>query len=76
MTIVDSNVLLDIFTDDRTWRSWSERALRDARTSGLVGINALIYAETSLAYRVRFQLEEVSCLTDLRGPLCVLGRGC
>ena len=51
MILVDSNVLLDIFADDHTWRSWSERALRDSRTAGPVGINALIYAETSLAFK-------------------------
>ena len=50
MVLVDSNVLLDIFTDDPTWRPWSERALRDVRTAELAGINPLIYAETSLAF--------------------------
>ena len=30
MILVDTNVLLDLFTDDETWRAWSERAIRDA----------------------------------------------
>ena len=46
MFLVDTNVLLDIFTDDATWRSWSERAVRDALLAGVVGINPLVYAET------------------------------
>lgn len=50
MVLVDTNVLLDIFTDDTTWRSWSERAVRDALVAGGVGINPIIYAETSLAF--------------------------
>jgi predicted nucleic acid-binding protein len=48
--LVDTNVLLDIFTDDATWRSWSERAVRDALVAGGVAINPIIYAETSLAF--------------------------
>jgi len=48
--LVDTNVLLDIFTNDATWRSWSERAVRDALVTGSVGINPIIYAEVSLAF--------------------------
>ncbi|MDE0628932.1 MAG: type II toxin-antitoxin system VapC family toxin [Bryobacterales bacterium] len=51
MILVDTNVLLDVFTDDETWRPWSENALAEARTAGLAGINPLIYAETSLAFQ-------------------------
>ena len=50
MFLVDTNVLLDIFTDDATWRSWSERTIRDALLAGTVGINPIVYAETSLAF--------------------------
>lgn len=50
MFLVDTNVLLDIFTDDARWRPWSERAVGDALVSGPVGVNPIIYAETSLAF--------------------------
>ena len=50
MFLVDTNVLLDIFTDDARWRSWSEQAVRDALLAGVVGINPIVYAETSLAF--------------------------
>ena len=50
MVLVDTNVLLDIFTDDATWRSWSEQAIRDALVTGSVGINPVVYAETSVAF--------------------------
>ncbi len=50
MFLVDTNVLLDIFTDDARWRSWSEAAVRDALIEGHVGINPIVYAETSLAF--------------------------
>ena len=50
MFLVDTNILLDIFTDDATWRSWSEQAVRNALVAGIVGINPIVYAETSLAF--------------------------
>lgn len=50
MFLVDTNVLLDIFTDDAKWRPWSERAVGDALVAGPVGVNPIIYAETSLAF--------------------------
>lgn len=50
MFLVDSNVLLDIFTNDSRWRAWSERAVGDALVTGSVGVNPIIYAETSLAF--------------------------
>ena len=51
MFLVDTNILLDIFHDDPAWRPWSEPCLRDALLEGEVGINPIIYAETSLGFR-------------------------
>lgn len=50
MVLVDSNVLLDLFTDDPRWRPWSERVIGDALATGGIGINQIVYAETSLAF--------------------------
>ena len=50
MFLADTNVLLDIFTDDSTWRRWSEETVRDALVTGFVAINPIVYAETSLAF--------------------------
>ncbi len=57
MVLVDSSVLLDIFTGDPMWKQWSVSALRDARVAGLAGINPLIYAEVSLAFDSVSELE-------------------
>ena len=57
MILVDTNVLLDLFTDDETWRSWSERAIRDALFNDSVGINPIIYAEASLGFSESAVLE-------------------
>ena len=50
MFLADSNVLLDIFSGDPSWGSWSKQALRDALAIGAVGINPVIYAEISVRF--------------------------
>ena len=55
--LVDSNVLLDIMTEDPQWFSWSAGALaRAAETMRLV-INPIIYAEVSILYS---QIEDLN----------------
>jgi predicted nucleic acid-binding protein len=49
-TLVDSNVLLDLFTNDPVWASWSESRLAEAFDAGNVVINPIIYAEISVAF--------------------------
>ena len=51
MTLVDSNILLDIFTRTPDWCEWSLMQLEDAALYGPLLVNDVIYAETS----VRFQ---------------------
>jgi predicted nucleic acid-binding protein len=48
--VVDSNVLLDLFTDDPVWAPWSEAQLAAAFDAGQVVINPIIYAEISVAF--------------------------
>jgi len=48
--LVDSNVLLDIITQDGDWSEWSEKALANALRRGNVWINPIIYSEVSLAF--------------------------
>lgn len=59
MVLADSNVLLDIFTGDPDWLSWSRSALADALLEGPVVINQLVYAEVSVAYRQTSELDAV-----------------
>jgi len=42
--LVDTNVLVDVLTDDPQWAAWSIRQLQSHREAGLV-INPVIYAE-------------------------------
>lgn len=50
VTLVDSNVLLDVFTGDPTWKPWSEHALAQAAADGGLAINPIIYAEVSVRF--------------------------
>jgi predicted nucleic acid-binding protein len=48
--LVDTNVLLDVLTEDPEWLEWSSEALaRSADESGLV-INPIVYAEVSIGF--------------------------
>lgn len=53
-TLVDSNVLLDVFTEDPVWLEWSTRSLAAAAEAGPLYVNPIVYAEIS----VRFSLVE------------------
>ena len=48
--LVDSNVLLDVLTDDEAWAGWSARALARAANSGRVVINPIVYGEVSMRF--------------------------
>jgi predicted nucleic acid-binding protein len=50
MTLVDTNVLLDVATNDRRWAAWSLHQLDSAAIRGPVLINAVVYAEFSIGY--------------------------
>ena len=50
MTLVDTNVILDLFTNDPAWADWSERQLDAAAAKGAIAINDVIYAETSVRF--------------------------
>lgn len=50
MTLVDTNVLLDLATDDPAWAEWSVRALESAAVDGPLIINGVVYAEFSTRY--------------------------
>lgn len=59
MTLVDTNVLLDLVTDDPVWADWSIRQLDAAAMQGRLVINAVVYAELSVRFERVEDLEEV-----------------
>jgi predicted nucleic acid-binding protein len=44
-TVVDSSVLLDVFTEDRSWGEWSLAQLTAAAQRGALILNAVVLAE-------------------------------
>jgi predicted nucleic acid-binding protein len=50
MTLVDTNVFLDILTDDQQWYDWSVARLEEARLIGPLVINDIVYAELAFPY--------------------------
>jgi hypothetical protein len=50
MTLVDSNVLLDVLTDGELWGDWSQYQLEQASLNGPLVINDVVYAEVSTRY--------------------------
>jgi predicted nucleic acid-binding protein len=50
MTLVDSNVLLDVVTDGEAWADWSQGQLEQAASVGPLIINDVFYAEISTRY--------------------------
>lgn len=50
MTLVDTNILLDLVTDDPEWCQWSIEQLEAAALRGPLFINDIVYAELSVRY--------------------------
>lgn len=55
-TLVDSNVILDVLTEDTGWFSWSSKSLARCADEGPLYINAVIYSEVSIGFAT---IEEV-----------------
>lgn len=59
MVLVDTNVLLDVLQDDPQWADWSQGQLESASLVDSLAINAVIYAELSMAFERIEELEAV-----------------
>jgi predicted nucleic acid-binding protein len=51
LVLVDSNVVLDIVTNDLRWIGWSSAALARCASGGPLVINPIIYAEISVGFK-------------------------
>lgn len=56
--LVDSNVLLDLVTNDPNWADWSLEQLENASLAGPLFINDVIYSELSVRYERIEALDE------------------
>lgn len=62
--LVDSCVLLDLFTNDPKWADWSERILGQYGQTNSLYINSIIYTEVSIGFN---RIEEVETALELVG---------
>jgi len=62
--LVDSCVLLDLFTDDENWANWSEHTLEKFSQTNSLYINSIIYTEVSIGFN---KIEEVENAIKLLG---------
>jgi predicted nucleic acid-binding protein len=65
-TVVDSSVLLDVFTEDRRWLPWSEEHLTEAAQRGALILNAVVLAEIAPRF------SRIESLRDALPPIAVL----
>ncbi len=61
MTLVDTDILLDLVTDDPDWSDWSLARLEEAALAGPILINDIVYAETSIRYD---RIEDLDAMLD------------
>jgi predicted nucleic acid-binding protein len=66
--LVDTNVLLDVITQDPKWYSWSETALRRAAEHSRLAINPIIFAEVSMKFD-RIEDADEALVDFVREPL-------
>ena len=64
MTLVDTNVLLDLVTDDPQWADWSIARLDAAALAGPIVINDVVYAELSVRFAT---IEDLDSMLDDAG---------
>jgi predicted nucleic acid-binding protein len=75
MTLVDTNVILDVLTRDSEWFEWSATQLHRCRDVGQLSINEIGYAEIAVRMgseaELQFALSELSITLD-RTPTSAL----
>jgi len=65
MTLVDSNVILDVVTDGEAWADWSQEQLEQAASAGPLVINDVIYAEISTRYATVEDVDAMLRILDI-----------
>ena len=62
--LVDSCILLDLFTNDPDWADWSENILGQYGQTNTLYINSIIYTEVSIGFNL---IEEVEAAIEQAG---------
>ena len=70
MTLVDTNVLIDIISKDRNWFAWSAATLEARSDLGSLLINDTVYSELSARFDSETLLDETVRTMDLKFERC------
>ncbi len=68
--LIDSCVLLDLFTNDPVWADWSENVLNKYSQTNTLYINSIIYTEVSIGFN---KIEEVERAISECSTINVIG---
>lgn len=69
MILVDSNIILDILTEDPNWYDWSASTLETLAEDNKLIINDVIYSEISISFRYIEELEEILTNSFIMQPI-------
>ncbi len=64
--LVDSCVLLDLFTGDPNWADWSENILEQYSQTNTLYINSIIYTEVSIGFTNIEEVEQAIFELDIK----------
>lgn len=66
MILVDTNVLLDVVTNDPVWANWSQGQLDTLSLADSLAINAIVYSELSVAFKRIEDIDQALTLAALK----------
>lgn len=64
--LVDSCILLDLFTDDPSWGDWSEIILNKYSQTNSLFINSIVYTEISIGFTHIEEVEKALSELDIK----------
>ena len=64
--LIDSCILLDLFTNDPKWADWSESILDKYSQTNTLYINTIIYTEISIGFKKIEELEKAISQLDIK----------
>jgi predicted nucleic acid-binding protein len=56
--LIDTNIILDVLTEDPLWADWSDKAITKHQSKGLI-VNSIIYSELCTGAESRAEVDEV-----------------
>jgi predicted nucleic acid-binding protein len=65
MTLVDTNIIVDILTSDPAWLNWSAQNLARCRDEGALRVNEITYGELAVRIETEADLQRILAQLDI-----------